>query len=140
MFTPDFERFDLDLTLELYRQRRLVERRRLRALLDELEKPMGLKLQGLAAKVAKLEHDAEFEAEKLDKKVEDLSAKMPSVFSGAHGAVDSLASTIGDVETSFKAIQSVTNGGPALNAPAPAPAPVAPPPLAPGAPSNPQHQ
>ena len=94
---------------------------------------MGLKLQGLAAKMAKLEHDAEFEAAKLDAKVEGLSAKMPDVFSGAHGAVDGLASTITDVEASFKAIQSVTNGGPALTEP-----PAPPPPLSPGAPSNPQ--
>lgn len=103
---------------------------------------MGLKLQGLAAKVAKLEHDAEFEAAKLDAKVEGLSAKMPDVFSGAHGAVDKLASTIGDVDESFKALQSVSNGAPEVAPKAPEPPAVAPPPvpLAPGAPGQTQPQ
>ncbi len=99
---------------------------------------MGLKLQGLAAKVAKLDHDAEFEAAKLDAKVEGLSAKLPDVFSGAHGSVDKLANTIGDVENSFKALQSVSNGAPVDAAPPATPQPPEPPPvpLAPGAPSQ----
>lgn len=74
---------------------------------------MGLKLQGIAAKVAKLEHDAEFEASKLDAKIEEVAARMPGVFSGAHGSVDKLAQNVGDIEGAFSAIQSVTNGAPA---------------------------
>lgn len=74
---------------------------------------MGLKLQGIAAKVAKLEHDAEFEASKLDAKIEEVAARMPGVFSGAHGSVDKLAQNVGDIEGAFSAIQSVSNGAPA---------------------------
>lgn len=73
---------------------------------------MGLKLQGIAAKAAKLEHDAEFEAAKLDAKIEEVAARMPGVFSGAHGSVDKLAQNVGDIEGAFSAIQSVTNGAP----------------------------
>lgn len=75
---------------------------------------MGLKLQGLAAKYAKFAHDAEFEAEKLDSKIEGAAAKMPAVFSGAHTAFDAMARNVDGIEAAFKAVESVTNGGPAL--------------------------
>jgi hypothetical protein len=75
---------------------------------------MGLKLQGLAEKIKKLQHEAEAEAVKLDAKVEEVAAKLPTVFSGAHGAIDGLASQVGDVEKLLEAVQAVSNGGPDL--------------------------
>jgi hypothetical protein len=78
------------------------------------EYQMGIKLQGIAAKVAKLQHDVEFEAEKLDAKVEEVSANLPAVFSGAHKVVDGLAKDVGDVAAVFAQIEAVTNGGPVL--------------------------
>lgn len=79
------------------------------------EYQMGIKLQGIAAKVAKLQHDAEFEAEKLDAKIEGVAEKLPTVFSGAHKAIDGLAKDVGDVEAVITAVEAVTNGGPPLN-------------------------
>lgn len=106
---------------------------------------MGLKLQGLAAKLAKLEHDAEFEAGKLDAKVEGETARMPGVFSGAHQFVDTIAQRVSDIGSAFGAIEQVTsNGGPPINPPSPPPAPAVTPlpeppsPLASGAPSQTQ--
>lgn len=75
---------------------------------------MGIKLQGIAAKIGKLQHDAEFEAEKLDARVEEVAAKLPTVFSGAHKAIDGLAKDVGDVETILAEVEAVTNGGPVL--------------------------
>jgi len=90
------------------------------------EQRMGLKLQGIAAKVAKLEHDAEFEAAKLDSKIEEVSGRMPAIFSGAHGHVDKLAKNVGDIEDAFNAVAAVTNGAP-TDEPGPAtPLPVGP--------------
>ena len=94
------------------------------------EYQMGIKLQGIAAKVAKLQHDAEFEADKLDKKVEGLAEELPVVFSGAHKSVDDLARDIKGVEATFADIKAVTNGGPPIvdqkteEAPTPAALPV----------------
>lgn len=84
---------------------------------------MGLKLQGIAAKVSKLQHDAEFEAAKLDAKIEEVANRLPGIFSGAHESVDGLAKNVGDVETVLNQIQSLTNGPPAEpTEPAPVPA------------------
>jgi hypothetical protein len=93
-----------------------------RSVLDlSREKRMGIKLQGIAAKVAKLEHDAEFEAAKLDAKIEEVSGRMPAIFSGAHGHVDKLAKNVGDIESAFDAVAAVTNGAPADEPAAPLP-------------------
>lgn len=75
---------------------------------------MGLKLQGLAAKIGKLQHDAEAEAEKLDAKVEEVAAKLPDVFSGAHKSLDGLAIQVSDVEKLLDEVKAVTNGGPPI--------------------------
>lgn len=74
---------------------------------------MGLKLQGIAAKVSKLQHYAEFEAAKLDAKIEEVANRLPGIFSGAHESIDGLAKNVGDVETVLNQIQSLTNGPPA---------------------------
>lgn len=125
-----FDHFEDRLNLAVYDINAQVRsdhaNRQLRAVLNELESGMGLKLQGLAAKYAKLEHIAELEAEKLDARVEEVTARVPGVFSGAHATVDSMDRNIGDIATAFTAIESVTNGGPKIEAPLP--------PLAPGAP------
>ena len=79
------------------------------------EYQMGLKLQGLAEKMKKLEHDAEFEAARLDARIEGEAARLPTVFSGAHAHLDGIQKNIGDVASSFDAIQAVTNGAPPLD-------------------------
>lgn len=78
------------------------------------EYQMGIKLQGIAAKVAKLQHDAEFEAEKLDQYVEEVAARVPTAFSGARQAIDGLAKDVGSVEALIAGVEAVSNGGPAL--------------------------
>jgi hypothetical protein len=74
------------------------------------EKRMGLKLQGIAAKAAKL-----------DAKIEEVSGRMPAIFSGAHGHVDKLAKNVGDIEGAFDAVAAVTNGAPPDEPAAPLP-------------------
>jgi hypothetical protein len=75
------------------------------------EPKMSSKLQGLAAKIARFKHDAEFEAEKLDSKIEGAAARIPGVFSGAHGFVDGLTKQVDDVDSLMSEIQKATNGG-----------------------------
>jgi len=76
---------------------------------------MGIKLQGIAAKLGKLQHDAEFEAAKLDARVEEAAARLPAVFSGAHKTIDGLEKDVGDVEAVLNAVESVSNGAPPLD-------------------------
>lgn len=78
------------------------------------EYQMGIKLQGIAAKVAKLQHDAEFEAEKLDQYVEEVAARVPTAFSGARKAIDGLAKDVGSVEALIAGVEAVSNGGPPI--------------------------
>jgi hypothetical protein len=78
----------------------------------ETPKPqMSTKLQGLAAKIALFKHTAEFEAEKLDSKIEGAAARLPVTFSGAHTFVDGLTKQVDDVDSLMTEIQKTTNGG-----------------------------
>lgn len=81
------------------------------------EYQMGIKLQGIAAKVAKLEHDAEFEAEKLDKYVEEVAARVPTAFSGARARIEGLSKNVGDVEALVTGVEAIGNGAPPLEEP-----------------------
>lgn len=143
MFVPDFERFDLDLTVELYRQRRALERWRLRGLLAELEEDeMGISptLRGLGSKLAKFKHDVELDAEKLSIDIDAAATETTATFTGAAKVLDGHRKDLEDVKAFVAEVAQATNGGPPLDTPAPPAAPIAtevtPPPLAAGAPSQ----
>lgn len=82
--------------------------RRLEALYQELT--MSSKLQGIAGKFAKLHHDAEFEAGKLDARLDTEAARLPEVFSRAHGSVSGISTHVDDVANMLDQIDAVTKG------------------------------
>jgi hypothetical protein len=59
---------------------------------------MSTKLQGLAAKFGKFTHDVDYEVDKFDSKLDGVSARLPTTFSGAHGVVDGFTKHFDDVD------------------------------------------
>jgi hypothetical protein len=75
---------------------------------------MSLKLQGIAAKMAMLQHNVEADAERLDAAIEAADAKRQAVIPKAVAKIASTASQLADVESFVSSIEQVTNGGPVL--------------------------
>lgn len=78
---------------------------------------MSLKLQGIAAKMAMLQHNVDADADQLDAAIEAADAKRQAVMPKAVAKIASTASQLADVESFVASIEQVTNGGPALEQP-----------------------
>jgi hypothetical protein len=91
------------------------------------DEQMALKLQGVAAKMAMLQHNAEADAEKLNAAIDAADAKRLAVMPKAVAKIAETAGQLAEVESFVASIDQVTNGGPALNETPlpPAPQPVA---------------
>lgn len=75
---------------------------------------MGLKLQGLASKIGKLDHDLETDAEELDKAIDQAQAKRQQVMPKAKTKIAAHMAHVADVNTVLDQIDAASNGGPDL--------------------------
>lgn len=142
MFALDHNKFDATLTLALYEEKRALQHRRLTALFNEIGAymPVSPTLKGLGSKLAKFKHDVEYDAAQLSNEIDAASSETKTTFATANDVLAQHRKDLEDVKAFVADVAAVTNGGPPLNPPSPAPTPAAAPvvPLASGAPSNPQ--
>jgi hypothetical protein len=79
------------------------------------QEQMALKLQGLASKMAKFNHNIEADAEVVSAAIDDADAKRQSVMAKAKDKVTSTANQLVEVNTVLDELEQATNGGPALD-------------------------
>lgn len=74
---------------------------------------MSLKLQGIASKLAMLQHNIDADAEKLDAAIDAADAKRQAVMPKAVATIAARSAQLADVETFIASVGQVTNGAPA---------------------------
>lgn len=73
---------------------------------------MALKLQGIASKMALLQHNVDADADKLGAAIDAADAKRQVVMPKAVAAVSATTSQLADVESFVASIEQLTNGAP----------------------------
>ncbi len=70
---------------------------------------MASPLQGLGQKLAKLKHDAEFDAQKLGARIDEVAGRKDAAISKSHAVLDTQEKDIGDIESFVTEIEKATN-------------------------------
>lgn len=75
---------------------------------------MSLKLRGVTASLAKLHHNLDLQAEKLETRISDAQQRGDAVFAQAHKRLDDAGRDLAEVDKLLSDLEN-TNGGPTLD-------------------------